>query len=288
MSGEGGLLPVDGPAPQQPKYGLLSVATIIPSEDERWGNGVEVWPFPPDAVQGHDPCGAGGSSLNKATGGAVSKPKFAAFTAYLAATCNARGIATNDDFRARAVAAFAAVEGAAVEEQLVSGRFVASPNPYLTDINLTAPGGGVLSLASTSPTNALALLENAIGRTQRAGVIHCDPATSVAWDDRHLLAEPGSGPVRYTKRGTPVAIGDGYIGARPIGHTAVSACQGWVFATGPVVVRRSNDVTIYGDIAANLDRVNNVITFRAERDVIVYWDAVLQAGVLVDRNLTGC
>lgn len=277
--------PVDGPAPQPPKYGLVAVAAIIPGEDERWANGVEVWPFPPDGVLGQVPCGAG-SAAQKSTGGSVTKKTFAAFTAYLAATCNARGIATNDEFRARAVAALAAIEGAAAEAQLASGIYEAT-SPNLNDLNLTAPGGGALSLTSTSPENALALLENAIGRTQRAGVIHADPATATAWAALHLLA-PASGPVRYTERGTPVAIGDGYIGVHPVGHTAPSVCEGWAYATGPVAIRRSVDVTVYGDIAANLDRVNNVITFRAERDMVVYWDGVLQAGVLVDRNKTGC
>jgi hypothetical protein len=278
--------PVDGPAPQPPKYGLLAAAQIIPAEDERWANGVEVWPFPPDGVLGQVPCGAG-SAGQKSTGGAVSRPTFAAFTAYLAATCNARGIATNDDFRARAVAAFAAVEGSAAEKQLASGAYEAT-SPYLTDLNLTAPGGGPLSLASTSPVNALALLEQAIARTQRGGLIHCDPATFTAWVAEHMISSPASGPVRYTEKGTPVAVGDGYVGAHPIGHTAPSACEGWAFATGPVAIRRSVDVTVYGDIAANLDRATNTLTFRAERDYIVYWDGVLQAGVLVDRGKTGC
>lgn len=280
-----GFFPVDGPVPQPPRYGLLSAATIIPGEEERWANGVEVWPFPPDAAGGHDPC-ASGSAAQKAVGGVGSKPQFAAFTAYLAATCNARGIATNDEFRARAVAAFTAVEGAAVEKQLASGLYIATPNPFLADLNLVAPGGGALSLTSTSPTNALALLENGIARTGRQGLIHADPATAIAWSEAHLLQPQGS--TMYTLRGTPVAIGDGYAGVHPLGHTAPSACEGWAFATGPVHVRRETDVTVYGDVAANLDRTTNTLTFRAERGVVVYWDAVLQVGVLVDRGKTGC
>jgi hypothetical protein len=274
-------LSIDGPAPQAPKYGLLAVAYEVPSEDERWANGVDVWPYPPDQAQGHDPCN-GGSLAEKAIGGVASKPTFAAFTAYLAATCNARGIATNDEFRQRAVAAFAAVEGAAVERQFASGAYM-TLNPYLTDLNLTLPLGTV----ATSPVNALAVLENQIGATDRAGVIHADPATVTAWASDHLI-EP-SGTVQYTVgHGTPVAVGDGYIGAHPLGHGEPSACQGWAFATGPVQIRRSNDVIVYGDLAANLDRVNNVVTFRAERNVVVYWDQILQAGVLVDRGVTGC
>jgi hypothetical protein len=278
----GAALPVDGPAPQAPRYGLLAAATIIPSEDERWANGVDVWPFPPDSAGGQDPCNTG-SLAQKSVGGVVSKPKFAAFTAYLAATCNARGIATNDEFRQRAVAAFTAVEGAAVESQFAKGTYMVL-NPFLTDLNLALP----LGTASTSPTNGLATLENQIGATGRAGVIHADPATVTAWAGAQLLQEP-NGAVLYTKaHGTPVAVGDGYISAHPTGHGAPTTCQGWAFATGPVHVRRSNDVTVYGDIAANLDRVNNVITFRAERNVVVYWDQVLQSGVLIDRGTTGC
>lgn len=281
----GAPFPIDGPAPQKPRYGLLDAATFVPTEDERWANGVDVWPFPPDGVLGQVPCGSG-SGAQKSTGGAVPRKTFAAFTAYLAATCNARGIATNDEFRARAVAAFAAVEGAAAEKQLASGIY-SSDSPYLTDVNLTSPDGTVLSLTSTSPENALALLENAIGRTQRAGMIHTDPATATAWRSK-LLIEPSGATMYSVATGTPISVGRGYIGSKPFGHSAPSACQGWVYATGPVQYRRSVDVTVYGDIAANLDRVNNVLTFRAERDYVVYWDGILQAGVLVDRNLVGC
>jgi hypothetical protein len=275
------LLPVDGPAPQPPKYGLLAAAAIIPSEDERWANGVEVWPFPPDGAQGHDPC-ASGSTAQKTGGSVVSKPTFGSFTAYLNAACNARGIATNDEFRARAVAAFTAVEGAAAEKQLVGATYIPT-NPYLADPNLVLP----LGTTSTSPANALSVLENQIGATERGGLIHVDPATATAWRALQLIESQGA--IMVTKaNGTPVAVGDGYIGAHPVGHGDPSACEGWAFATGPVHIRRSTDVTVIGDIAQSLNRSTNTLLFYAERLYVVYWDQQLQTGVLVDRNKTGC
>jgi hypothetical protein len=53
-----------------------------------------------------------------------------------------------------------------------------------------------------------------------------------------------------------------------------------MFASLPVEVRLSPMVAT--TVAQTLDRSDNVLTYRAERAMLVSFDAQLQAGVLVD------
>ena len=68
--GVGPLERIDGPPPLRPIFGLLQAAEapaagvrLIADADaggvERWGNGAEVFPYPPSEGHTHDPCSAG-------------------------------------------------------------------------------------------------------------------------------------------------------------------------------------------------------------------------------------
>jgi len=112
-------------------------------------------------------------------------------------------------------------------------------------------------------------------------------AGTVAGSAWNLVAPNGA--VQYAvATGTPIAVGRGYIDARPDGDSAPSACQSWAFATGPVQIRRTEPFVNPDDIAEALARSTNDVAFYAERDYLHTWDRELQAGVLVDRSVTGC
>jgi hypothetical protein len=128
---------------------------------------------------------------------------------------------------------------------------------------------------------SVALLENAIGGTGRAGLIHTDPATFVSWLSVNVVDTDGTRA--YTERGTTVIVGDGYIGA--VVGAALSADQGFAFATGPLRLIR-DEVEVLGPTAQVLDTVTNLATFRAERNYVAYWDTALLAAVRVDRSTT--
>jgi hypothetical protein len=88
--------------------------------------------------------------------------------------------------------------------------------------------------------------------------------------------------------GTPIAVGRGYIDARPDGDIAPAACHSWAFATGPVQIRRTEAFVNPEDISGALARETNDVSFYGERHYLHSWDRELQAGVQIDRNATGC
>lgn len=279
---------IDGPIPQPAVYNLLTVAQRLPAsvdEDgaaaERWAQGGTIRPYSPDVPSGWDPCSTGtfrskGSGVTKATS------TFGAFVAFIAETCTAFNIITPESYSARALAALAGTEPYAAESQLMKGLYLPN-NPYICDINATFPVG----FAAISASAGLEGLENAIGATARAGVIHADPATVSSWSKQFLVFEKGNSKILQTVNGTPVVSGDGYIGAVPLAHNAPPAArQSWAFATGPIVYQRSDQLILTpGSIREALNRTNNSVTYRAERDWLVAWDGILQAAVLIDRSL---
>lgn len=272
---------LDGPVPQPPRFGLLSVAQIVDDLDQHWMGGAVVRPYPPGQANVHDPCATGSTAVKAVAADAELAP-FGGYTVYLADQCTGRGIGDVAEFRARLAAALAATEGAAVEAELMVGAGLGT-FPHVTDTDLVQLHSGT----STSPENGLALLEDAIGDTGKAGVIHASPSIATAWRARNLI-EPSGTTMYAVASGNPVAVGRGYIGVRPDGESAPSACQGWAFATGPIQVRRSEAIVNPPDIAGAMDRALNDITFYAERDYLHIWDRELQAGVLIDRGATGC
>ncbi len=248
----------------------------------RWGNGAQVYPYPIDGGYSWDPCSTG-SLRTKEDGETPPLPIFSSFTAYLPETCTSSRIVSPDYFRARASLAFAAVESAIYENVLAHGGALNGfDQPYLGDTNLV-----LLSLAAVSPKEGLALLEDAIGGTHRRGMIHATPATMIAWSFFGEAIQKVGGALQ-TSGGNDVVVGDGYIGVLPDTHAgAITSTQAWAFASGPVQVRREPTIRIYPDeLKQALNREENIVTYRAERDALVTWDTVLQVGVLIDRSLT--
>jgi Tfp pilus assembly protein PilN len=60
----------------------------------------------------------------------------------------------------------------------------------------------------------------------------------------------------------------------------------WLYATGPVEVRKSEVQILPDTMSAATDRQHNVTTFRAERYVLITWDQRIHAAVQVDRTIT--
>lgn len=266
-----------GPLPQPLPFGLFSAAITVPEASGRWGMGANVRPYPPGAASSFDPCSAG-TFRQKDIPEQPATPFFMAFGVYLADQCSGRGVGTDAALDNRARAAFAAVEQFAVEREFASGALMPS-NPYLGDGNATILGGGAVSLVE-----ALALLEQAIGDTGKAGMIHADRGIVAGWSGIGALRV--SGDKLLTFNGTPVASGGGYNNVQPDGQAAPTTDTGWAFATGPVEIRRSDDIEIIpGSLAEALDRETNLVTYLAERSYLVTWDTQLQAAVLADRSL---
>lgn len=294
MTGHGPLWRVDGPLPIPALYGLLQAARsplvrILPDVDdrgiERWANGVEVYPYPPDAGHGFDSCSVYGSTPEeKEEGSVIDRPQFDALTVYLAETCSSFGIGNDAAFRARAVAALGAVEGRVVERELMAGDIYPG-QPHIAD------GAGVFPNGNTPTTvvDAIALLEEVIADSGRQGIIHVSPAVATAMTFGYLV-DDSNGVLRTIGNGTLVVPGQGYAGdaGDPTGAPAATAKESWIHATGPVDVRRSEVEMLPGELSQALDRETNVVTYRAERYYLADWDTAVQASVLVDRCTDTC
>jgi hypothetical protein len=239
-------------------------------ESDRWLNGVNVWSYPCETPQNWDPC----SGDDKDDTSAQNIPRFDSFTAYLPISCVMGHLGQPEDFAQRAVRAFDATVSMAVEDALAQGSGV-STNPYFGDTNLDILGGGTVT-----PAVGLAYLEDAIGATGRQGMIHMTPSVAAYLGYSYLTTDGVSAHVLGT--GTPVAVGDGYIGADPASGGSPAAGQSWMFATGPVQVYMTATELMAPTVAGSLDRSDNTLTYRAEVGVLAMWDTCLQAGVLVD------
>lgn len=282
---------IDGPPPLAPAYGLLQAAAaaaagvrLVTEASDRWINGVEVYPYPPDCADVYDPCAPGSIQEAKGFGSEVESPRFGAMTVYEPVTCTARGVGNQDEFKARAVAALTAVEGAAVARELLTGDRMPL-QPHLSDGQGVFPNGDT----ATSPMNGLALLEAEIARSCRQGLIHVSPQMATFLRERLVIDDRGG--VLRTTNGIVVINDFGYVdGATPATHATPGATEEWMYASGPVDIRRSEVFVIPETPAEALDRGmgatndrTNTVTYRAERYYLADWDTEVQAAVLVDR-----
>lgn len=258
---------------------------------ERWLNGVAVYPYPVDVPDSWDPCAVGSLRGTKSFGTALAPSEFGATTISLPISCTAAQVPDDAAFRARAVAVIAATESFAVAKELLLGRSAPSAQPFLADGIGTFPNGNAI----TSPNHGIQVLEKAIAETGRQGLIHCTPMMATSLMGTGFALSDKTGAIR-TINGIVVIPDFGYVdGSTPTGHPAAGATQEWMYATGPIDIRRSEIFTTPDTRAEALDRSlgatnnrPNNFTYRAERYFVTVWDNALQAAVLVDRCATAC
>jgi hypothetical protein len=288
----GPLFVVNGPLPRQPRYTLVGSADIDPTTDEHWANGIQVYGYIPDVACRFVVCGEGDEQVKNDQENPNPLPTFAPLTVYLTETCPARSIwsgslsqdGANAAFQQRARDVFAAVESGAVEREFWGGDFLPD-NPHLASADCDVLNSG----SATSIVNGLALLEEAIAQTNRAGVIHMTAALALAITSLGGggILQPQGGKL-YTVNGTLVIPAYGYPGSAPSGQADNTGTEEFAYATGPVELLRSEAFIMPDQLWEALDRSTNEITYRAERYYIPYWDTALQAGVRIDRCFTTC
>lgn len=290
----GPLTRIDGPLPIRPLYGLLQAAeapaagvqVIVDTDSEgieRWGNGAEVFPYPADVAKVDNSFQPGSEAETKGAGTQPATPQFGAFTIYLPIQCTNYRVWNDEQFRARAVATLTAVESAAIAREIMSGEKL-TLNPHLTDGVGTFPNGSTV----TSALNGVALLEKEIAASGRLGLIHVPPQVLMMLASKGFGFDNASGVWR-TPNGNVIVPDAGYANSvAPTGHTAASGTQDWIYATGPIEVRRSEVFMIPEENFQAIDRSTNQIVYRAERNYLVIWDQQVQAAVRVDRCQDTC
>lgn len=276
-------LAVDGPEPKAPKHGLLATARLLPESDERWANGVTPWVYPADLPGTHDPCATGSQITTKGVGSALADPTSlsnGAFTVYSPETCTAARIGSFDEYKRRSQVQLLATEQWAVEREFEQGLRVPG-NVFLAKAG--AQQQAVALDVVQTRLKGLAYLERLIADTGRAGMIHATPEIVTAWSSQGHVFE-GADDILYTKaKGTPVVCGSGYQGVAPAGRTPNTGTVQCAYATGEVDFRRSQIISLPTSIEEALNRADNSVVYRSERDYVYDWDATtLRAYVRID------
>jgi hypothetical protein len=243
---------------------------VVERDATRVLNGVNVWAYPTGCSSTWEPC-SDGTFRSKASDSDQPTSRFDSFVVYKPVTCSAIGLRDPQELFDRAEAALDATVSAAVERALAEG-VEQSTNPFFGDANVD----DVTSGTAVSARVGLSHLEEAIGSTCRQGMIHLTPAAVVS-----LQAFPVGGLSELqTTNGTPVVSGMGYQGIDTPWLASPGTTEDWAFATGPVRVYMGP--VRLDSVTENLDRADNILTFRAERYVLAIWDGVLQAAALID------
>ena len=171
----GPALNIDGPLPVAPPHSLLNTPGVVVSRDAtRVLNGVNVWGYPEGCSNLWEPC-SDGTYRTKLDDSSQSTPRFDSFVVYKPLTCSTISVGDPQEFSARISRVLEATESAAVEEALAIG-VDGSSNPFFGDANVDDLTTGT----AVSPGVALTMLEDAIGGTCRAGMIHATPGVIAA------------------------------------------------------------------------------------------------------------
>lgn len=266
-------------------YGLFSVAQQPPTEGERWRCGVMWEPYACDESAAYgDQCDNDGEEKTIRDG--VPLVEADAFTIYDGYLCRLPGRPTEQAIRDRAETALSLGEQRAIEYVVWTGESGDSTvNPHLA-----SPSAVVLNPVNPPTADdalslpaALAALENYLAANYGGqGVIHA--SRGVVTLLAHLQLVERDGTRLRTLLGTLVA---GYGGSPNTGPDGTEAPDGtaWLYATGPVAMRRGPMFITPDTIAAALNRTTNEVLVIAEREVVVGWDCV-HAAVLADISCT--
>jgi hypothetical protein len=264
---------VDGPLPRERVHTLLTVPGVVVGKESHWENGVISFGYP-EGVPTFWEDSLAGTFRVKDDGDGFPSGTFTTFTLYVPVSCTSAGMSPAE-FAEKAGRVLEVTQAYGVEKALAAG-VAGLNNPFLSDANMTdlTPGGGAVSARV-----GISYLEEALAATARGGMIHVTPAVLDALQPVRVTDDP-TVPL-YTGAGTPIAVGAGYGDITPADESAPAATEDWIFVSGPVEVRIDDTVDL-PDFSEALDRVNNDVTYRAEKVAVVSWDTALQAGILVD------
>lgn len=264
-------LTVNPPTPVSSEFGLYSVATVRDLTDPHANAGVQYEPVSPGVAS----LGEAGCEFRDdlAASLGMESVELDPFVVWAGPECGSLLGYEADEFVTRARTALSLSEERSVERALATGEpfAVGSPSP-----RLAAPVADVtvLSAIAVKPKTAVGLIEEALGNASGAkGVIHA-PRRAAG-----LLTElvEKTGPRLTTKLGSPVAFGAGYTGQAPVGAAPVANVV-WLYATGPVLVTRTETFEPGGDdVRLLVDRTTNALTVVTARIVSVGFEGLLAA-----------
>ena len=256
---------VEAPTRRPLPYGLFSAATER-TEERRWTNGVE-W----QSIG----CGGAFASANDCdadvtneTGDGGGMGEASPFTVYAPFSCSP--VAWTEQAAVRmAQSKLIAGEEKTVERVLQTGELGNTPSLQADAETITT--------AAVSPTLLLARLEDWLAANYGSlGVLHLTPGAATVFASEGLIKE--SGARMFTKVGTPVAVGAGYLNQGPDG-TAAGDNEFWAYMS-PAVIYYQGQIDGEAQTVGTLDRKQNDLLATVFRTYVVgYDDCGVAAGV---------
>jgi hypothetical protein len=260
---------VPAPAVAAYRYGLYSAAAVVdPADTREFWAGVEFEPLcarvPASTTAGDATAGHGGKTLPEGVDVAQATP----LRLVTGVSANLPG---RDDLLERARQQLAVSEQQSLERYAWSG--AAGNRPRLAD-----PATPVLAGSDTAAVtlpHAVGVLEEFLAdRVGGLGVIWAPRWTAGYWSQ--LSVNRVDGPRVVAPLGDPIVFASvPGVGPGPDG-TQAGGGEAWLYATGPVMVRRS-PISMPPDLASALDRRTNEVFALAERHYTVGWGCAVAA-----------
>lgn len=245
-----------------PTTSLLTIATIVVEDDNRWENGFEIEGEGCGTAAAWDDCG---SDL-KVPGDSRANSQFTPFVIYSTDSCSTWGYSKGGerDRRAARVKRNLATSESFILEQELWGDTLGVGNPKIADTSALTYSTGLPIL------QAVAQIEDAAGDLARgAGVyIHMRPYQFTLLVHEQILRLVDGKWI--TPMGSVIVPGRGYAGDGPAGEPATTT-EEWIYATAPVEVRLGApyDIDDPKDVVA---RDTNDVLLIAERKAIASFD----------------
>ncbi len=271
-------LQVPGPETSPHRYGLLAVAEPMTPEDGHWEGGIT---WDDDLCSGihssSDSCPP--ASVPKITDRDFQSCCADPFLLYASYDCPPVGTIAQDAFDI-AKKRLIIREGRELERVFWTGitEDGIEINPSLAygnsecgnaPVDLTSPEGPVGVIGS------MAVLESALGNcAPGTGVIHANYGLASFLAANRLITQEND--AWYTVTGQRIVIGAGYPGTGPLNSPA-DAGTTWVFATGPVVLYRSEVFLTPERYVEAVDARINSVQVYAERVYAAGWSCCLFA-----------
>lgn len=259
------------PAPQAtvPPHSLVRAAITNRDGDTGWERGLT---YAPETVGGYRALsGCTAQVVDFDAGGPPHPPvAYTPWELQVEDPCTSTFGYREQEVTDRLRRAVDAVESYAIARELWAGDLTRAdvaegggdPNPYLA-LDPTVIGGGPVS-----PKVGIGLLEQAVGDALRGQQAYLH----VAREALPFVSDLNKvGQLLYTRVDNLVVADAGYTGAPPVG-TADAAGVSWLYATGPVVVRRTALLVDSADAAEVVDVRTNTIRRTASKRVAATFD----------------
>lgn len=284
----GSEVPVAAPALEEPVVGVLAQVPVITGPDaDRWFSGLELSPEAAGSPDIRDLCS---TDILPGTATRLAPRIVHPFELILRDRCSTFGWQAAD-YIGRATRGLAVKRHWGVDREWESGTLI-SANSHLSATYADPATTELAAGANVSPSDALALLDEAIGNSVNVigrGMIWATPFVAAKWNNLGMLTyetiDDDSGLGRratiLSSAGNYVIIGSGFEGRGPDNMVPASHASQWAYATDPIAVIASSPETIPGTLAEATDKENNTVVYRQHQWFAILWNRLLHAAVRV-------